>query len=111
MLTIKDSKTEEISMKKAAKDNIQEIKQAKTLNELTVQEETIQRCQDELEKAIASKGFLITITRSSGDNLEHFQARVNFRNDDVLPSVDHIRENIRQELGQDYKNLELRTFN
>lgn len=98
-------------MKKATKDNIQDIKKVKTLNELTVQEETIRQCQDELEKAIASKGFFITITHLKGDNLEHFQARINFRNDDVLPSINHIRENIRQELGQDYKNLELRTFN
>ena len=70
----------------------------------------IQECRDKLQQAVDSEGFMIVITRRNGDDLEHYQARVNFRNDDALPSINHVRELIRQELGQDYTNLEMRTF-
>ena len=74
------------------------------------QNKVIQECQDKLQEAIASEGFLIVITRRNGDDLKHYQARVNFRNDDVLPSINHVRELFRQELGKEYTNLEMRTF-
>ena len=72
----------------------------------------VKEISEKFDEALESEGFFITITRREGkDELKHFQARVNFLNDDVLPSINHIRGLLQKELGQDFKNLDLRKYN
>lgn len=42
--------------------------------------------------------FFITITRKEGDQLFHYQAKVDFSEDDCLPSLDEIRKLVEKEL-------------
>lgn len=67
---------------------------------------------DKFDEALQSEGFFITITHREGEDvLKHYQARVNFLNDDVLPSINHIRGLLHKELGRDFKSLADRKYN
>ena len=63
-----------------------------------------------VKEAFDSEGFFITITIREGDGLKHYQARDNFLDGDVLPSLNHVKNLVQQELGQNFKNLGLRRF-
>lgn len=71
----------------------------------------IKEISDKFNEALESEGFFITITRREGeDMLQHYQARVNFLDDDVLPSLNQIRGSLKKELGRDFKSLAGREY-
>jgi len=60
------------------------------------EQKIIEELNQKIEEAQKADGFFITITHRIGDTLHHYQARIDFRPDDCILSLNEIEKLVRE---------------
>jgi len=58
----------------------------------------IDELNKKLEEAEKADGFFVTISYRKGEVLHHYQAHINFKQDDLLPSLEEVERLIKKEV-------------
>ena len=73
-------------------------------------EKILRELKEKIEDVEKADGFFVTITCLNGNKLDHYQYRSTFKTEDLIPSLNHIKEMIISSLGLEIGMKGKRTY-